>query len=347
MPKNSIVLLLLLWANNLSAQGYAGKWEGDGYYAPGQPITTIMKKMAGRKKLSLEFTADGGIAGTLLVTYDKSKATIVNESADQVFTVAGKLDLNRQLLLLIVTHTKPNANTADAGIPFQKPDSIYYSIELLVRDNKNILSAGVNRKLNQNSNAEWVGSSKGNGMGMNISDNVSMHMLPLHLILENTYKAPPASVVNKGATEASITASSTAKQKPPANAPASTGPVTTRIPSAPGIPRKKVIQRTIELDTGLVKLDLYDNGEVDGDIATLLLDGKPIIENQLLSTKAATVSINLLKQPGDHILELFAINLGSIPPNSALVVLTCNKKRYEIFLSSNDTENGSVKLVLK
>src|SRR6478735_8819557 len=98
MPKNSIVLLLLLWANNLSAQGYAGKWEGDGYYAPGQPITTIMRKMGGKKKLTLEFNADGDVTGNLIVTYDKSKATIVNESADQVFTVAGKLDLNRQLL---------------------------------------------------------------------------------------------------------------------------------------------------------------------------------------------------------------------------------------------------------
>jgi hypothetical protein len=91
---------------------------------------------------------------------------------------------------------------------------------------------------------------------------------------------------------------------------------------------------------------MYDNGEVDGDIATLILDGNVIINNQLLSTKAASITLNISRDQKEHLLELYANNLGSIPPNTALVVLTCNRKRYEINLSSNGTQNGSVKLIL-
>ena len=71
------------------------------------------------------------------------------------------------------------------------------------------------------------------------------------------------------------------------------------------------------------------------------------MEKKLLSTIAASISINLSPDPAGHLLELFANNLGSIPPNTALLVLTCKRKRYEINLSSTETVNGGVKLLFK
>jgi hypothetical protein len=112
-------------------------------------------------------------------------------------------------------------------------------------------------------------------------------------------------------------------------------------------PREKEIQHTIYLDTSFIKIDVYDNGEIDGDIATIILDGRTIISSQPLSAKAASVSLELEQGIDEHILELFADNLGNIPPNTALLVLTCNKKRYELNLSSNGKMNGSVRLVIK
>ncbi|MES2005951.1 MAG: hypothetical protein V4450_15640 [Bacteroidota bacterium] len=316
MPKTVLFLALYLLAHTLFAQNFAGKWEGDGFYVPGQAITTVMQKMGGRKKLFLEINPSGTLTGSLITSFDKSRATILNDGGDQAFTIAGKID--KQLLLLIVTHTKGTVNSSEPGISFQKPDSVYYAVELAKQGNRTILNGSIDKKLNRNSSAEWVGSSQGSGMGMNISDNISMHLLPLNIMLENIS---------------------------PAIAPK---PMTATViaPLDPNTPRKTEIQRTIVLDTSFIQLAIYDNGEIDGDIASLLLDGQMILSNQLLSAKAATLSLNLSKQP-EHILELFANNLGSIPPNTALLVLTCNQKRYEIFLSSNGTVNGSVKLIFK
>jgi hypothetical protein len=111
--------------------------------------------------------------------------------------------------------------------------------------------------------------------------------------------------------------------------------------------RDKDIQHTIFLDTPVIRIDLYDNGEVDNDIVTLLLDGKTIIRSQLLTRKPVSLSLELSKEPTGHLLEMFADNLGSIPPNTALLVLTCKQKRYELNLSSNKKANGSVKLLVR
>lgn len=326
MPKFILAILLFLQAAPMAAQTYAGKWEGGGFYPPGQSMTTMMQKMGAIKKVDLEINTSGAIKGTLAVIYDKSKATLITNVTEQYFTISGKLDATKQILLLTVTHSQKDRNSTNTDIHFTKPDSIYYSIKIPAQNKRPVITGTADKKLNRNTTDEWIGSAKGTGMGMNISDNINMHLLPINIRLVNTDMHP------------SENAGDSLTDKRPNLLQTALNNIT---------PRKTVIQRTIVLDTGFIRLDMYDNGEIDGDIATLILDGKPIIENHLLSTTAASISLSLDKQKREHLLELFANNLGSIPPNTALVVLTCNKKRYEIFLSSNDTENGSVKLILK
>lgn len=111
--------------------------------------------------------------------------------------------------------------------------------------------------------------------------------------------------------------------------------------------REREIQHTIILDTSFIRIDLYDNGEIDHDTVTLQLDGKTIVRSQRLSLKPVSLRLELSKEPAEHLLEMFADNLGSIPPNTALLVLTCKKNRYELNLSSNEKVNGSVKLIVR
>jgi len=47
------------------------------------------------------------------------------------------------------------------------------------------------------------------------------------------------------------------------------------------------------------------------------------------------------------VLKLIAENLGAIPPNTALLIITTRKNRYTITLSSDYLQNGSVELFLK
>ena len=72
--------------------------------------------------------------------------------------------------------------------------------------------------------------------------------------------------------------------------------------------------------------------------------------NQLLafSQKLSTRSLhfNLTLDPTKEINELsmFADNLGTIPPNTALMIITDGAKEYEIRLSSNLEKNATVRI---
>jgi hypothetical protein len=44
---------------------------------------------------------------------------------------------------------------------------------------------------------------------------------------------------------------------------------------------------------------------------------------------------------------MVAENLGSIPPNTSLMVITTRNKRYEVFISSTEQKNAKVILDLK
>ncbi len=41
---------------------------------------------------------------------------------------------------------------------------------------------------------------------------------------------------------------------------------------------------------------------------------------------------------------MFADNLGSIPPNTALMIITDGKKRHEVRISSNLQQNGVLRM---
>jgi hypothetical protein len=44
---------------------------------------------------------------------------------------------------------------------------------------------------------------------------------------------------------------------------------------------------------------------------------------------------------------MVAENLGSIPPNTSLMIVTAGTKRYEVFISSSEQKNAKVVFDLK
>ncbi len=101
----------------------------------------------------------------------------------------------------------------------------------------------------------------------------------------------------------------------------------------------------IKVDTGKIRLDFYDNGEIDGDSITVLVNKKVVLSHQRLTAKPITSYINMdLNSPFQEV-EMVAENLGTIPPNTALLIITAGKKRYELFLSSTETKSARVRFV--
>jgi len=110
------------------------------------------------------------------------------------------------------------------------------------------------------------------------------------------------------------------------------------------------IQKVIELtsdEADSIKFALYDNGEIDGDTASVYVNDSLMIDRQRLSERPVVFYVSFDKIRQVQKVKLFAHNLGSIPPNTALLIITTRKNRYEITLSSNFSQSGSVEFFLK
>lgn len=101
----------------------------------------------------------------------------------------------------------------------------------------------------------------------------------------------------------------------------------------------------INVDTGQIRLDFYDNGEVDGDSITVLVNKNVILSHQKLTGKPVTAFINITEDQTFQEIEMLGENQGTIPPNTALLIITAGKKRYQLFLTSSETKRAVVRFI--
>ena len=108
--------------------------------------------------------------------------------------------------------------------------------------------------------------------------------------------------------------------------------------------RENVVQKLIEVDSDSITIDLYDNGDVDGDSVSVFFNGELLGANLMLSTRSIHMNIKLDTTKEFNDLSMFANNLGAIPPNTALMLISDGKKRYEVRLSSSLDKTGAVRI---
>ncbi len=101
----------------------------------------------------------------------------------------------------------------------------------------------------------------------------------------------------------------------------------------------------IKVDTGTIRLDFYDNAQVDGDSITVLVDKQVVLTHQRLSGKALTTFVKIDLNNTFHEIEMVAENLGSIPPNTAILIITAGTNRHQLSLSSSETKSARVRIV--
>jgi hypothetical protein len=109
----------------------------------------------------------------------------------------------------------------------------------------------------------------------------------------------------------------------------------------------ELVQKIDITDTNEVMVNLYDYGEVDGDIVTIYLDNQVIVSKQMLRVTPISIPIKVNESSPAHTLTLVAENLGSIPPNTALMVVYVNGVRYEVKIESTEQKNATVQFVYK
>jgi len=125
------------------------------------------------------------------------------------------------------------------------------------------------------------------------------------------------------------------------NTPINQKPVKATIPDAL-VSRSNPVIKEISTEETEMLIQLYDNGEVDGDTVTVYDNNVLLAANAGLSEKPVTIRIKVDKQHPHHELVMVANNLGSIPPNTSLMVITANEKRYEVFISSSKQKNAKI-----
>ena len=93
---------------------------------------------------------------------------------------------------------------------------------------------------------------------------------------------------------------------------------------------------------------IFDNGSIDGDTVSVLMNGKVIMPRIGLLATAISKTVYLTPEMGDSVsVVMYAENLGSIPPNTGLLVIHDGAKIYEIRFSGDLNKNSKIILVRK
>lgn len=120
------------------------------------------------------------------------------------------------------------------------------------------------------------------------------------------------------------------------------------------LPVPKIIQqretrlvKTIITNSPDIKIELYDNGEIDDDTITVYHNNEIVAYKKRLSSEPITLNVKADVNDPYHEFVMYADNLGKIPPNTALMVLTTGGRRYELFLTSTEQKNAKVVIEFK
>jgi hypothetical protein len=108
--------------------------------------------------------------------------------------------------------------------------------------------------------------------------------------------------------------------------------------------RNQLTLSTLKVNSRYVQIKMYDNGNVDNDSVSIFYNGNLLKKHVRLTAEPVILELDLDENTNDHEITLYAENMGSFPPNTALIVVTCGKKRYELHSSTNFNDNNVLKL---
>ena len=116
------------------------------------------------------------------------------------------------------------------------------------------------------------------------------------------------------------------------------------VPQPPVIKsRQNELVKVFTVSVQEVTVKLYDNGEVDGDTISVYLDNKLVLSSKRLTAAPLIVKINMDEEDSEHELTMVAENLGTIPPNTSLMVVEAGEQRFDVRITSTEQKNAVVR----
>jgi len=92
-----------------------------------------------------------------------------------------------------------------------------------------------------------------------------------------------------------------------------------------------------------VKLTIWDNGQVDGDKISILLNGKYVLSDYTIAAGGKFMDITLSGNEMDTV-QVIALNEGTLPPNTAAIQIATNSEKYQILTQAKINEVRTIYL---
>ena len=109
--------------------------------------------------------------------------------------------------------------------------------------------------------------------------------------------------------------------------------------------RSSKIIETFDITDADITIDIVDNAEADGDQVSLFFNGNEVANKVTLTEKMVSYKLKAVK--GVNSIIMFAENLGTTPPNTALMLIRSGGKEYRATVRSDLKESGAVQLNFK
>ncbi len=100
----------------------------------------------------------------------------------------------------------------------------------------------------------------------------------------------------------------------------------------------------ITVSSAVIKIAVMDNAEYDGDTVSIYVNDKPLLKKSELTNKALSFQLKKEDYSGHVKITLVAENLGSIPPNTALLRVIDGEKIHEIKAASDLSKNAVIEI---
>ena len=102
---------------------------------------------------------------------------------------------------------------------------------------------------------------------------------------------------------------------------------------------KKIITHSPFITVGI-----YDDMQIDGDVVTVYHNRDTVAFRQRLKAEPITYQLEADKDHPVHRLTMIADNLGSIPPNTSVMVITTKEQKYELKIESTMQKNVGIEI---
>jgi hypothetical protein len=106
--------------------------------------------------------------------------------------------------------------------------------------------------------------------------------------------------------------------------------------------RENKLVKQVIVNSPSISIDLYDNGTIDNDTIMIFDNKVLLLENKRLSYKATHFEVNFNKDNNRHEIIIVAHNLGTVAPNTALMVVKDGNSRQEIYITSTLSVNAMI-----